>query len=153
MSKINVHSIWLSEENAKNLLVNVLHSHKAYQLNGSVDCLYTLKVELAKRIKQWENQDTNKEENKAALAVWLLFEAPLEAPLEEVPEYIDEPELQEIILWRMNNKILPQNELRKQQELQRLKNIGKSKYSCWDPQTGTPIKTKAIVRKSPYNNP
>jgi hypothetical protein len=136
--KINVHAIWLSEKDAKTLLVDVLHSHKPYQLNNSVDCLFTLKAEIAKRIKQWETQNINhngQNKNKAALAVWLL----LEAPLENVPEYIDEPELQEIILWRMNNNILPQNELRKQQELKRLKNTDKKRFICWDSQTGTPI--------------
>lgn len=147
---LNINSIWLSEKDAKTILVDVLHSHKPYQLNDAVDCLFTLKAELAKRIKQWETKQVthkNKKENKAALAVWLLFEA----PLENVPEYIDEPELQEIILWRMNNKSLSQNELRKQQELERLKNVGKHRPIGWDTQTHTPIHSKAIVRKIPYS--
>lgn len=122
---INVQSIWLSEEDAEKLLVDVLQSHKPSQLVG-VDCLYTLKIEIAKRLKDAE-AGREKKQNEA-LGLWLIFEA----PLDEVLEYIDEPNVQEIILWRMNNNIPAQNELRKQQELDRYKKINQRKYTVRD---------------------
>lgn len=122
---INVQSIWLSEKDAETLLVDVIQSHKPSQLLGS-DRLYTLKVEIAKRLKETE---AGRGKQNETLGLWLIFEA----PLDEVLEYIDEPNVQEIILWRMNNNIPAQNELRKQQERDRYKKINQRKYTVLDP--------------------
>lgn len=139
----------MSEEDANKILVDVLKSHKKYQLIG-VDNLYTLKIEINKRIKKYESKNpklTNKI-NKESLAIYLL----LKAPLEEVIEYVDDTYLQPIILWRMKNEKIPHDENRKQQEAQRLKKSNiKRNYIAWDRDTGTQIESDVIVRKRPYS--
>ena len=85
---INVHKIWMDEQNATNILKDVFGD----KVSPQADPLWTLKIKLNKILKYGDDiEKTN---------LYIMFEA----PIEKVLEYLHSDDYNEAVLWRINHQ-------------------------------------------------